>query len=61
MSEYVKDPTKANGWKVISYGKKGTKNRGEEGVPITAEAMAEDDGMDEGEEASNSINIRSRL
>jgi hypothetical protein len=61
MSEYVKDPTKANGWKVNSYGSKGTKNKGEEGAPVTADAMAEvqDDGGDEGEEPSESI--RSRL
>ena len=62
MSEYLKDPTKANGWKVISYGSKGSKHKGEEGAPITADAMsAEDDDTCEGEEAPDSVNIRSRL
>lgn len=62
MSEYVKDPTKANGWRVNSYGSKGSKNKGEEGAPVTADSMhAEDDGMSEGEEVPEMLNIRSRL
>jgi hypothetical protein len=62
MSEYVKDSTKADGWRVISYASKGNKHKGEEGAPITADAMsAEDDGMSEGEEAPDSSAIRSRL
>ena len=62
MSEYVKDPTKANGWKVISYGSNGSKHKGEEGAPITADAMsAEEDDVSGGEEAPESVNIRSRL
>ncbi|KIX99613.1 Pro-apoptotic serine protease nma111 [Fonsecaea multimorphosa CBS 102226] len=52
MSEYVKDPTKANGWKVISYGSRGRKTRGEDGAPMTSDSMsAEDDGLSDGDEA----------
>ena len=40
MSEYVKDSSRATGWKTVSYGKKGKKR--DEGAPVTA------DGMDEG-------------
>ena len=62
MSEYVKDPTKANGWRVISYGPKGSKHKGEAGAPVTADGMsAEDDGVSEGDEAPEMLNIRSRL
>ena len=62
MSEYVKDPTKPNGWKVISYGRKGSNQKGEEGAPVTADSMsAEDDGVEEAEEAPESAIIRSRL
>ncbi|OQV08280.1 PDZ-like domain-containing protein [Cladophialophora immunda] len=51
MSEYVKDPTKANGWKVISYGSRGRKTKGEDGAPMTSDSMsAEDDGLSDGEE-----------
>lgn len=49
MSEYVKDPSRPNGWKVISYGGKGKKGGNkEDGAPVTAEAM--DEG---GEDASD--------
>jgi hypothetical protein len=40
MSEYVKDSTRATGWKVVSYSGKGKKK--DDGAPVTA------DGMDEG-------------
>jgi hypothetical protein len=47
MSEYVKDISRPNGWKVISYGAKGKKPGSKsDGAPVTAE------GMDEGAEAS---------
>jgi hypothetical protein len=51
MSEYVKDTSRPDGWKVISYGAKGKKSEKGEGAPITAEGM--DEGGDEpsGDEA----------
>ena len=45
MSEYVKDSSKARGWKMVSYKKRG---RAEDGAPITAEGM--DESMDDAEE-----------
>ena len=53
MSEYVKDPSRPNGWKVISYGAKGKKvDPKSDGAPVTAEGMDEEvDGDSEGEEA----------
>lgn len=48
MSEYVKDSSRPNGWKVISYGDKGKKRGNKsDGAPVTAE------GMDEGAEGSD--------
>lgn len=51
MSEYVKDSSRPNGWKVISYGGKG-KNPGNkiDGAPVTAEGMDEAVEGSEGEE-----------
>lgn len=50
MSEYVKDPKKPQGWKVISFGKRTSKSN--DGAPVTADGMDEE-GADasEGEEA----------
>lgn len=63
MSEYVKDPSKPNGWRVISYDSQGKKHKGgDEGIPITADAMsAEDDAASDGNEEPDSFSIRSRL
>lgn len=59
MSEYVKDVSRPNGWKVISYRGKGKKGNREDGAPVTAEAMDEegDDGS-EGDEAPDSFEAR---
>ncbi len=53
MSEYVKDPSQPNGWKVISYDAQGKQSgNNSEGVPVTAEGMDEDaDGGSDGGEA----------
>lgn len=51
MSEYVKDPSHPNGWKVISYSKGKKSGMKDDGAPMTAEAMDEGaDGGSEGEE-----------
>jgi len=44
MSQYVKDSSRPQGWKVISYRDKD--KRRDDGAPITAESM--DEGADEG-------------
>jgi hypothetical protein len=49
MSEYVKDPASASGWKTISYGRKQLRG---DGAPVTAEGMDEEGGgTSDGDEA----------
>jgi len=62
MSEYVKDPSQPNRWKVISYDAHGKKSGGKhEGVPVTAEAMDEDaNGGSDGDEAPDTGDLTSR-
>lgn len=50
MSEYIKDVSKPQGWKVISYSRRSSKSN--EGAPVTAEGMDEEGGdASDGEEA----------
>lgn len=46
MSEYVKDTSRPQGWKMVSYKKHGRKD---DGAPITADQM--DESMDDASEA----------
>ena len=53
MSEYVRDPDKLNGWKVVTYssGKK-TDGGDPDGIPVVADSMDEEcAGVDSGNEA----------
>jgi hypothetical protein len=43
MSQYIKDPSKPTGWRVVSYS---NKKKEDEGAPVTAESMEE--GADDG-------------
>ena len=55
MSEYVKDLSRPNGWKVISSGAKGKKPGAKsDGAPVTAEAMDGEAEGSEGEEGPDS-------
>lgn len=75
MSEYVKDTSKDNKWRTISYGHKGRKRATEtEGAPMTADGMDEggaddsggedgppDERMPPGSSGNGNILVRSKL